>query len=1023
MSEFFEKHLSRWSWAFACALSISLAICLPLAGQTPDSSAAHAFWLRGEELKSTGDGAEAAQKFRQARAVFEKGRFWERAGQMVHREGVGLWFAGDLAGADSLIGAFAESPLSIECTPAVKARWHLFRGKVRFTLGEGNKAIQSLQIADELATEAQRTDLQAETSYWSGKAQHFLTEDFESAEKDYHTAIQLWEVDQDSVSLSMARMVLGELYREVGDHGRAVQLLEWVLAVRKELFGEAHSMTANAFIALGNAHYEQNHFERARVLFEHALDILTAENSETNFSIALLHNNLGALWDATGQPEKGLAHYREALAFYRSEYGSDHPDVLSILLSMGIAKQNLGDSTSAMDFYKEALAIGMMRRSGDVAFEASEVQLEMGNLCRAWGDWDGALVHIQSGMELITPGWVANDIFSHPKPDPGPYGYQLLSLFGAKAVSLEGKALAMEAIGKSGERYRAASIQAFGLGDALVDGMRRRFLGHASKGFLGEVAHGFLQDAVRIHLDAWRRDGKMEHLEKAFHYAEKGKFMVVWEALAERAAASTAGLPADLAEQEWEFRREISRLDGRLGEAADGYLELTEREVLAAQDSLNRLLASQDSLSKTLRKDYPDYARLYLGGPGNSVSSLREQVLDDRTCILHYFLGKNALHLFLLSPTQFTCIDLPAGDSLQTTLREFALLASSLKQDPGDGKLYHLGKKLHDWLVTPALSQWNGPPQGTTGRLVVVADGPLSALPFEALVQSDGQKERFLIEDFQIAYGYSGPLQCALFGGGKKRGNGKFLAYAWSGPYGKESEESAQRTSREGNYRNLPGSYQEVQALARHLDGDLFWGEKASKNHFLSHGGAYAALHFALHGEVSPADAMRSHLVFPPDSTGKTDRLYAYELFGLPMLAEMAVLSACETGAGEWVPGEGVHSLARAFAYNGVPAVVSTLWKVEDASAERLMDRFYEGLGQGLGKDEALREAKLSLIREGGRHGRLPFYWAPYVLSGDWRPLEAGQDQGPGQLPFYGLLALSIFLLSFILFKKLRQKA
>jgi CHAT domain-containing protein len=108
-----------------------------------------------------------------------------------------------------------------------------------------------------------------------------------------------------------------------------------------------------------------------------------------------------------------------------------------------------------------------------------------------------------------------------------------------------------------------------------------------------------------------------------------------------------------------------------------------------------------------------------------------------------------------------------------------------------------------------------------------------------------------------------------------------------------------------------------------------------------------------------------------------------YEVFNLRLTAESVVLSACETGVGKRVGGEGLITLARAFFHAGARSVVVSLWQVRDESTRDLMVRFYRGLDTGETRVEALRHAKLQMI-QGGRFAH-PFYWAPFVLVGDTR--------------------------------------
>ena len=116
--------------------------------------------------------------------------------------------------------------------------------------------------------------------------------------------------------------------------------------------------------------------------------------------------------------------------------------------------------------------------------------------------------------------------------------------------------------------------------------------------------------------------------------------------------------------------------------------------------------------------------------------------------------------------------------------------------------------------------------------------------------------------------------------------------------------------------------------------------------------------------------------------------LNTYELFGMDLNAGLAVLSACNTGSGKLLKGEGIMSLARGFMYAGVPGIVMTMWAVEDQASAQIVTSFYSYLDKGMPKDEALRQSKLDMLAEGNMLHSHPYYWAAYVTIGDYSPMK-----------------------------------
>jgi len=144
-------------------------------------------------------------------------------------------------------------------------------------------------------------------------------------------------------------------------------------------------------------------------------------------------------------------------------------------------------------------------------------------------------------------------------------------------------------------------------------------------------------------------------------------------------------------------------------------------------------------------------------------------------------------------------------------------------------------------------------------------------------------------------------------------------------------------------------------------------------------------LHFATHGLIDEESPGLSSLVLTSEkSSGEDGFLQAAEIFDLKLNADLVVLSACQTGLGKLIRGEGMVGLTRAFMYAGTPSVVVSLWSVSDISTADLMGEFYKNLIKNkLSKTDALRKAQLSLMTD--EKYAHPFYWAPFILVGDWR--------------------------------------
>ena len=156
--------------------------------------------------------------------------------------------------------------------------------------------------------------------------------------------------------------------------------------------------------------------------------------------------------------------------------------------------------------------------------------------------------------------------------------------------------------------------------------------------------------------------------------------------------------------------------------------------------------------------------------------------------------------------------------------------------------------------------------------------------------------------------------------------------------------------------------------------------EAAVKHEKLSE---YRRVHFATHAVIDEEIPARSGVVLSLVDTGEEDGILRMpEIFNLELNADLVVLSACRTGLGKLIKGEGMVGLTRAFMYAGTPRVAVSLWEVNDLATADFMKAFYRHMKAGESAGMALRAAKLSMIHSGARDYRHPYFWAPFVLVG-----------------------------------------
>ncbi|MFA8436351.1 MAG: CHAT domain-containing protein [Marinifilaceae bacterium] len=289
---------------------------------------------------------------------------------------------------------------------------------------------------------------------------------------------------------------------------------------------------------------------------------------------------------------------------------------------------------------------------------------------------------------------------------------------------------------------------------------------------------------------------------------------------------------------------------------------------------------------------------------------------------------------------------------------------------------------------------------GKIRKIHIIADGELLMFPFELIEY----KDRFLIESFDVSYNYSPYLLQESIE--NTRGNlEQILAIA---PGFENSDNSIAQVLRDdieslgesedaaGMYRDnrdlapLPYTKKEVQAInsilkKNNIKGKILLDNQATEQALRKDIRNYDIIHIATHGYSSKKEPGLSRLIFSSENEADVSAenndsfLYLDEAYELPLNADLVVLSACKTGVGKIVEGEGVMALPRGFIYAGVPNVIASLWKVHDKKTKDLMVAFYRHLlEEKCSYSEALRMAKLDCISK----GYLPIDWAGFILIG-----------------------------------------
>ena len=501
---------------------------------------------------------------------------------------------------------------------------------------------------------------------------------------------------------------------------------------------------------------------------------------------------------------------------------------------------------------------------------------------------------------------------------------------------------------------------------------------------LYEYIQPIVEGCVQTSLELASTSGDNAFIEKAYLFAERAKAPVMAEGLYDKEIKHIAGIPDSILAGEKILQEAIVGLE------LDVYQE-------PGNDSLkNALLNTRldlERLKGEIKKHFPRYFELkYAFSKQTDLQQIRRH-LDDGSLLIQYLIGDSALYSFAVSKTGIKAYTLPFNDSLHRTLEKFRRSISDwdfVQHSASQAEMDFLATApiIYDKLLARPLAEMK------TRKLIIVPDGYLGLIPFEALLTqpySGTWKDvdvPYLIRDYAVGYAWSaGAL-------GQTGAAGNKPAYNFVGIGTEYETAGAGDTAAVIAMRDLgplPNADDEVEAISHLLNGKTWLNAEATKANFLTSAPECGILHVATHGILDEKNPMLSCLVFNNSEEGNDNRLFASELYNIQLQAQMTVLSACNTGQGRVNNGEGVMSLARAFAFAGCPTLVSSLWSVNDRSTSDVMKGFYKLLKEGKSVDESMQGAKLNYLKSTSSEYAKPVYWAGFVVIGN-------NDALPGQL-------------------------
>jgi len=798
----------------------------------------------------------------------------------------------------------------------------------------------------------------------------------------------LGDESQEAQSLN----VLGGVYDLQGEPEAALDSYEKALALRRSLGDRLEE--ARILNNLGVSHRPLGEWQEALRLYGQAREIL--EPLDDRLQEGALLNNIGFTYNSLGEPERALSFLEDALKLRRQT--GDGRGEITTLNNLGSVWRNLGDLKKSLDHHRQALELAVKLR--DRRLEAFS-RLGIGEVQLAQGDADAALRELEPALDALKAAGIRRRE--------------------AQALQLRGRALALA--GRPREALpvlqdvvarcrnlrdgagEADALQALAAAERSLE-LTKEARVHAEEA-LARVEElrrtGFVSPDLRAAFLATQRRAYSlvidllmdQHAEReALAVSERARARSLLDVLfSENAGHPGSTAPAALLERRQSLRR-------RLSAKADQQLKQSGEKADTLGREIETLMSELDSVEAEIRRLDPLYAAV--AAPRALGVEDVGKLLDGDTLLLEYSLGEDHSYLWAIGSGFFRSFSLPPQKEIEAPARRLYEELSTV--EAGAGVQRDAAEDLSRILLAPVWSD-----AARYRRLVVVPDAALHLLPFGALPAPGTGKP--LLEQLEVDYVPSATTLALQ----RQRLEHRLAAAKWAAVFadpvfspddsrlaaprvaGRSAAAPAGRLRGAGDQaplsalERLPSTRREAEAIAALAPAGqvrMALNLDASREAVLAGGlRDYRVVHFATHAVADTHNPELSGLVLSlVDAAGKPREgfLGLSDVYELDLGADLVVLSGCRTALGKEVRGEGLMGLTRGFLYAGVPRVVASLWRVQDRVTAKLMSRFYRAMWQDhLPPAAALREAQRWLRGDPQYHD--PYYWAGFVLQGDWR--------------------------------------
>jgi len=841
--------------------------------------------------------------------------------------------------------------------PASRAMALAGLGLTLGTLGQADRAermlVESLQISEELHD----SDGMAEASSQLGHLRTQLGK-YDEARAFHLRSFTLWESIGDHKGMAVALNNVGATYRAVGDNATGLEYFQRSLDELERMGDRRRSATV--IDNIGRISRTLGDYGTGLELAQKALAIRETLDDREGMSRSL--NSLSECYQAQGNDAEAVAYLRKAMALNAASVHSE-PLSAEIYTHFGEIYSRQGLHAQAVQSLSRALAVsakaGLTLQAADARLALARAYLKLGRTALAARTLQEVLSFRNTAGDRSGRAEALIDMAEvERRRGRAAQGLALATEARDMAEAMEipdVRWLALTAVGRmqAALKQSAAARGSFEAAIGVVESMRVLNAG-------GEESESrFFADRLAPYQERIALALRGGNGADAFHFAERSKARVLLDVIRGDRMPVTKAMTDAERRHEVALRTSLTSANSELLFAAQVEPRDEARVAGLARKRDERRRAYEDAQAQ-LYAAHPELRVKRADVPAIRAPEAQQLLSGPLEAIVEFVVGPTRSDAFVISATGLHVFALTAGTAeIGSLVQQFRVQLGNRDLRAGES-----ARRLHQMILGPLRSAIAG-----KTSLIIVPDGVLWNLPFQALQGGDG---RYLIEDAAVSYAPSVTVLRETMRPHPARPAASALI-AFGNPAAV-----------------LPETEREVRQIAPMYgpSSRVYVGADATEDRWKAEAPSYRVVHLATHGVLDNASPLYSHLVLAPSGRagGDDGLLEAWEIMNTPLTADLVVLSACETARGRIAAGEGVIGLMWSVFVAGSPATLVTQWQVDSASSTALMMAFHRewnGGARNVSKSRALQRASLELLHTTGFSH--PFYWAGLILAGDGR--------------------------------------